>query len=431
MTPLKLSRWQWTTVFTLTIGYAGYYICRSNFSVATPSLIEEFGAQGLDKPTIGKIATYGTYCYAIGKLFNGVLCDFVGGRRMFLFGMAASIGATVLFGFGSGFTVFLVAWCVNRGVQSMGWGALVKTASRWFPVASLGAVMGILCLSYLFGDFLARLFLGKLLDLGLGWRGMYFVAAGTFVAIFLLNTVLLKASPSAVGEPEPAANEANLFGESGDEAAPGNLIELLLPFFRSFSFWLILLMSLGLTIIRETFNTWTPTYLYEAASLSKGNAGMASSLFPLFGGISALAAGYASDRMTRGQRGTVMLIFLAPSIVTLFLLARVDAAAGVALPLLLISASALFMLGPYTFLSGVISVDLGGKKGSSTAAGLADTAGYLGSSVVSGWGIGAIAQNRGWTAAFDLLAWIMVGTVAAALLYFVVQERGRRRTPVT
>lgn len=431
MTPLKLSRWQWTTVFTLTIGYAGYYICRSNFSVATPSLIEEFGAQGLDKVAIGKIATYGTYCYAIGKLFNGVLCDFIGGRRMFLFGMAASIGATALFGVGSGFTVFLIAWCVNRAVQSMGWGALVKTASRWFPVASLGAVMGILCLSYLFGDFLARLFLGELLNMGLGWRGMYFAAAATFLAVLLLNLVFLKASPSVVGEPEPAANEANLFGESGDEAAPANLIELLLPFFRSFPFWLILLMSLGLTIIRETFNTWTPTYLYEAAALSKGNAGMASSLFPLFGGISALAAGFASDRMTRGQRGTVMLIFLVPSIVTLFLLAHVDAAAGVALPLLLISASALFMLGPYTFLSGVISVDLGGKKGSSTAAGLADTAGYLGSSIVSGWGIGSIAQNRGWTAAFDLLGWIMVGTVAAALLYFIVQERGRRRAAAT
>ena len=431
MTPLKLSRWQWTTVFTLTVGYAGYYICRSNFSVATPSLIEEFGAQGLDKPTIGKIATYGTYCYAIGKLFNGVLCDFVGGRRMFLFGMAASIGATVLFGFGSGFTVFLIAWCVNRGVQSMGWGALVKTASRWFPMASLGAVMGILCLSYLFGDFLARLFLGQLLNLGLGWRGMYFAAAATLLTVLLLSVVLLKGSPSDVGEPEPAANEANLFGESGEDAAPSSLIELLLPFLRSFSFWLILLMSLGLTIIRETFNIWTPTYLYEAAALSKGNSGMASSLLPLFGGISALAAGFASDRMTRGQRGTVMLIFLAPSIATLFLLARVDAAAGVALPLLLISATALFMLGPYTFLSGVISVDLGGKKGSSTAAGLADTAGYIGSSIVSGWGIGAIAQERGWTAAFNLLAWIMVATVAAALLYFVVQERGRKRTAVS
>ena len=37
------------------------------------------------------------------------------------------------------------------------------------------------------------------------------------------------------------------------------------------------------------------------------------------------------------------------------------------IPLVLISAIGFFVLGPYTFLTGVLSVDLGGKRGSATA----------------------------------------------------------------
>ena len=160
----RLQRWRWLTTGTLTVGYAGYYFCRSNLSIATPLIIGEFADAGIDKVAIGKIASVGILFYASGKLFNGVLCDFVGGRRMFLFGMIASVGATILFGLGAGAGVFMLAWAINRSVQSMGWGALVKTASNWYPVERYGTVMGILCLSYLFGDVAARLFFGQLIS---------------------------------------------------------------------------------------------------------------------------------------------------------------------------------------------------------------------------------------------------------------------------
>ncbi|ARA94224.1 hypothetical protein AWN76_014380 [Rhodothermaceae bacterium RA] len=156
----RLRTWQRITVSALTLGYAGYYFCRSNFSIATPLLLDAFGEEGLDKETIGLIVSAGVFFYAIGKLFNGMLCDFIGGRKMFLFGMVGSIGATVLFGAGTGVAVFAVAWSLNRLIQSMGWGALVKITSNWFSYQRYGTVMGLLSLSYLFGDAVARLVLG-------------------------------------------------------------------------------------------------------------------------------------------------------------------------------------------------------------------------------------------------------------------------------
>ena len=422
----NLSRWQWTTVVTLTVGYAGYYFCRSNFSVATPLLLDEFGDAGVTKESIGDIAGVAIFFYAGGKLINGILSDFVGGRRMFLFGMLGSICATVLFGIGTGFGVFMVAWCANRFIQSMGWGALVKTASRWFPASLMGTILGILCLSYLFGDVVARLFLGQLVTMGLGWRAVFFAAAVVLGVIFIISIYTLKTSPMDVGEIEPEAHKRNLFGDSGNRAQPKDLWDLLTPFFTSYSFWLVCCMNFGLTIIRETFNLWTPTYLTEAVGMTAGGAAKASSVFPLFGGISVLVSGFLSDRLTGGRRGAVIVMFLVPSVVALFSLAFLSNPSNNWLPLTLIAGIGFLTLGPYAFLSGVISVDLGGKRGSSTAAGLADTVGYAGG-IISTMGIGRIAERWGWSSSFLFLGTVLAVTTAVAVLYWYLHElRGEK-----
>lgn len=420
MTPL--TRWQKTTLVTLTVGYAGYYFCRTNLSVATPLILEEFQSRGLGKAEIGLVVSAGVFLYAVGKLVTGALCDFVGGRRMFLLGMVLSVLATVLFGLSTGLATFLMAWSFNRLVQSMGWGALVKIASAWFPPERMGTIMGILALSYLFGDAVAKLALGQLLVLGLGWRGIFFSSAVILAVIALGTGMVLKASPVEVGEAEPRASAANLYGERGNESRPESLADLLLPLLRSPAFILVCVMSFGLTVLRETFNFWTPTYLVEAAGLSQGDAARWSGAFPFFGGLSILVAGYLSDRLFAGKRGPVMFLFLLPAVGCLLGLAALGSSPGATLPVLLIALIGFLMIGPYAFLSGAISVDLGGKKASSTAAGVADAVGYFGS-VVSGWGIGQVATQWGWGPAMSLLAVVGGLTVITSGFYWWQHDR--------
>ena len=50
---------------------------------------------------------------------------------MFLLGLAGSALATVAFSFCSDIPGFTVTWSINRYLQSMGWGALVKVTSKW------------------------------------------------------------------------------------------------------------------------------------------------------------------------------------------------------------------------------------------------------------------------------------------------------------
>src|SRR5215510_11236479 len=94
----RLRRWQSLTVSMLVFGYAGYYLCRSNFSVALPLIIGDLVAKGWDannaKISLGALASIGVFAYAIGKFLSGALTDLLGGRRAFLLGSAGAIGCT-------------------------------------------------------------------------------------------------------------------------------------------------------------------------------------------------------------------------------------------------------------------------------------------------------------------------------------------------
>jgi OPA family glycerol-3-phosphate transporter-like MFS transporter len=121
--------------------------------------------------------------------------------------------------------------------------------------------------------------------------------------------------------------------------------------------------------------------------------------------------------------------FLFPAVGALVALALLDESASPATALALVSAVGFLILGPYAFLTGAISVDLGGKRGSSTAAGLADTAGYIGA-FISGRYIGAVAQHQGWTAAMSFLAAVLAGTATVAIAYWYIHEHRRRTVNV-
>jgi OPA family glycerol-3-phosphate transporter-like MFS transporter len=256
----------------------------------------------------------------------------------------------------------------------------------------------------------------------MGWRGLFFSAAGGLSLILLLNHRLLKEDSTAIGAPEPEAHPANLFREH-DADAPAGAMDLLRPFLRSPAFWAVAGMSLQLTFIRETFYLWMPAYLTETAGLPPGAAAQYSLLYPLFGGFSVLLTGFLSDRVGAGKRGRLLMLSLLPLTLILLAMSRIPPDGPVALPLAMISGVALVMFGPYSFLEGVMALDLGGRRGSSTAAGLIGGMGYLGA-MLSGYGVGVLVQRGGWGAAFAALAGVS-GLSLLTAWGFGRAERGR------
>jgi OPA family glycerol-3-phosphate transporter-like MFS transporter len=423
------TRWHFLTISLLVLGYSGYYFCRSDLSVVMPLLIRDLGQHGISanvaQVRMGFVASAGVLAYALGKFVSGSLADLFGGRNNFLAGMAGAVLFTVLFALGGGFPIFTMAWIGNRVFQSAGWVGLVKVSSRWFSYSIYGTVMAVLSLSFLFGDAAARETMALLLGAGMGWRGIFFTGAGLLFLLLVVNFLLLKETPQERGLPAPLTNPLNVYADpkaSGASTGKLALGESLRPLLASRFFWMVCLLSLGTTLLRETFNLWTPTYFAEYVGLTNADAASRSALFPLFGGVSVLLAGFLSDRLGLNGRSLVLFGGLASGTVCLFLLAQVPGHGNPWIPVGLVTLIGFLLMGPYSYLAGAMSMDFGGEKGSATAAGIIDGVGYL-AGVMSGDTMARVTVNYGWRKAFVALAVTCLLTAVVALVLAISQRR--------
>jgi OPA family glycerol-3-phosphate transporter-like MFS transporter len=416
------------TVALLFAGYAAYYFCRSDLSVAMPLLIEDLQRHGMSSHDavirMGGIASFGVLAYAIGKLFLTGLGDIWGGRRSFTMGLGGAIAFTLLFASGGSLPVFTMAWIGNRLIQSIGWAGLIKVCSKWFRYSSYGTVLGILSLSFLVGDAAARQSMGMLIHRGYGWRSLFYFAA--IVAGFLLiaNLLFLRESRAELGYTEPQVNPLNLF--AGSDLKPKSFLDLLKPLLFSRAFEVVCLLSLGCTVVRETFNIWTPVYLRDFFGYSASKAASASAIFPAVGAASVFISGWISDRLGASGRSVVMFVGLAATALALIALTSLRAGADTSMwPLLLIGVVAFCLLGPYSYLAGAFALDFGGSQAGAASSGLIDGVGYLGG-VVAGDSIARLSVAFGWRGVFVVLTGVTaLSALAAGYLY--LYQRGLQR----
>ncbi len=427
--PLSRSRllhWQIVTLALMVVGYTGCYLCRSNFSVTLNLIADSLVEQGYQPEAarihLGTIATIGTLAYALGKFVTGSLADFLGGRRNILGGMLGSVLFTLWFACRGTLPLFSLAWAGNRVVQSLCWTGMVKITGKWFAFSSYGTAMGVISLSYLFGDAAARWFMGLLLGWGFGWREVFFTAAGVLFAFFALNWLWLRESPVAIGLSEPAASPLSVYGSEGGDARPATLASLLRPLLTSPQFIVVCLLSLGLTLLRETFGTWSPAYFADTINASSAQAAGHSAWFPLSGGASVLVAGWLGDRLGKLGRAAVIVAGCLLTAGVLSILGTADFAADSLAPVWLVGLTGFLMLGPYSYLAGAISLDLGGKQGGATACGIIDGVGYLGA-MAAGDSVARLSVKYGWHGAFQALAAVALLPSAAAVVYFWLQRK--------
>ena len=129
--------------FTVGLMYAMFYMCRYNFRFAGAGLRAEFGWSTGD---IANLAAWFSIAYGTGQLFNGLICDRIGGRASMLLGAIGSILINLVIGFSSwtsSFTAFAIMWMVNGYIQAAGTPGMVKINAAWFNKNERGLFSGI------------------------------------------------------------------------------------------------------------------------------------------------------------------------------------------------------------------------------------------------------------------------------------------------
>jgi OPA family glycerol-3-phosphate transporter-like MFS transporter len=263
--------------------------------------------------------------------------------------------------------------------------------------------MAVLSLSYLFGDAISRAIMSLLLAHGFGWRGVFGAGAALLSAILLCNVIFLRDSPQSYHLPPPEENPLSLFSHESAAAQRPGMAAIFRTLLSSYAFWLVCGLSLGTTLLRETFNLWIPTYFTQMVGMTSAQAASGSALFPFFGGLSVLFAGFLSDHLGPEGRSRILFGGLCFCVLALLGLAQVTMHAPRFMPLALVAAVAFCLLGPYSYLAGAMALDFGGREGSATASGMIDGFGYL-AGILSGNGMAHLAVAYGWQTMFLVLA---------------------------
>jgi sugar phosphate permease len=393
----------WSVIAALAVGYVGIYLCRKNLGVAVPLLQATFHAS---KAEVGKIASMGTFAYAMGKLLSGPVVDRLGGRRGFLLSMvlvsifgAAGALSPGLFG-------LMIFYGLNRFAGAAGWGAAIKLVPTWFGVVRTATVIAVLSLSYVIGGVLATLLARQIVTFGGGWRAVMGIPSAVLLVAVILCAAFVRAGPH---HPQHKA--------SGDGFKRAALLALL----RKPQFLVACGLSFAVTLLRESFNTWAVDFLtsVQTGTRSVATAALHSIGFDLAGAGAIVVAGLAYDRIPAGKRRWLMAGTL---VVLAGVLAILPGAAkeNLLVATCLLGFVGLLVYGPYSLLSGVLAIESGGAALAATAANVIDGVGYL-AAILAGVTFGKLLDVGGYALGFAVLAVI---TGAAALLAL-----GLRSTP--
>jgi len=398
----------WLYLGMLVAGYIGVYLCRANFSVAIPLLQQEFG---VTKEQIGKIASASTFAYMVGKFLFGTFIDRFGGRICFLLSLLGVACFGGLGGMVTGLAALTLVYSANRLSGSAAWGGMVKLVPDWFPKHQLPLAMAILSLSFVFGGAIARLLAGQIAEWSDdNWRAVMGLPALVLLVLVVVAWGVLPRSKSTF-----AAADAPTAAPVAPRESSWLRIKHVL---RVRQLWIVLALSFGLTLFRETFNTWTVDFIKTEGgeAMSTKVASWLSTPFDVMGALGVIVLGWAFSRLTRASRARLLVVILSLLAVLMWNLPNFfrQGLWPIGLSLGLIG---FLSYGPYSLLAGILAVEIRGPAYVATVAGFVDGFGYA-ASIMAGRQFGQIVDFGGYRLGFHVLAGIAAACAVLCLFLY-------------
>jgi sugar phosphate permease len=400
-------RWQKRVLFSSIVGYATFYFVRKNLSIAMPVMEKSLGIQ---KTQLGLFLTMHGLLYGVSKFANGFLGDRANARVMMVSGLAMSAILNVLFGFNSTVIALGVIWTLNGWFQGMGFPPCARLMANWFSPQELATKFSLWNMSHPIGGALVVILCGYLV--GFNWRLCFFIPAIIALGCAAFLWFTLPDTPPSVGLPEVAGTQTELQSEDSRAEFKRFVIDHV---FRNKFIWIVSFANFFVYIIRYAVLDWGPTLLTESKHIQITHAAWMVAGFEFCGLFGAVIGGWLTDRWFGGRAVRVCLIYMILAGVSVWLFWRIPGQSELATAALL-GAAGFFIYGPQCLLA-VAAANLATKKAAATAIGLTSIFGYA-STVLSGWGLGALVQHYGWNIAFEgLIIVAALGSLLFALAW--------------
>lgn len=434
----RFKYWQTRTIIATMVGYALFYFVRKNFSLAMPGLEADLG---ISKTSLGIFLTLNGVVYGISRFVNGVLADRMNARWYMSIGLALCALSNFAFGFGEDVSYWLtgehdgtqftntmilfmgIMWVVNGMLQGTGFPPCARLLTHWIPPTELATKMSWWNTSHSIGAGLVVILCGYIMgNMGVGaahtgaWRWCFWIPAGiSFVGAIAL-ALLLRDTPTSVGLPELEGTESG--GKSGAEVAKG-------PEYRAFLrkhvfgnplIWILGFANFFVYVVRFSVLDWGPSLLSQSKGVSMEHAGWLVAMFEIAGIVGMVFAGWATDRWLKGRAHRTCVFCMAGAALFVFLFWRLPSDAPVWLLFATLCAAGFCIYGPQALI-GIAAANQATKHAAATANGLTGLFGYA-STLVSGVGLGYVAQHYGWNLAYvGILVMALVGMAVFLLMW--------------
>ncbi len=399
-------------VFAATwLSYFGFYFCRKPFYIAKAEFTDEFG---WDTSVLGWIGVAYLVAYALGQFTTGWAGNRFGPRVVLLAGMGISIACNLVFGFTSGVVTFALFMTLNGLVQASGWSNNVGTMANWFHRGERGTVMGLWATNFQVGG-VAATALASWTASAWGWRAAFFSGAGMLALVTVFFYFNQRDRPRDVGL-RPLRDPAVPLGAPPEEDSAWSR-ELVTNVLLIGCFYFFV------KFIRYALWSWAPLLLKREYNLEIDEAGYISTLFDLGGVTGVFLCGYLSDRVFKGSRVGVSLLFIVGMTLACATLVWVGASSlwlfGGCMAVI-----GFTLYGPDALMSGAGAMDVGTARQAVLAAGVINGMGSIGA-VVQEVVLGQALASSGSGTVFALLMGSSLGALFCLGILFLRSSWGR------
>lgn len=411
----KYNAWRIRIFYSIFTGYASFYLTRNSFIYVAPVMRE---ALGFSLEQLGIIMSVFPLAYGFSKLVAGILSDRMSTRTFMAFGLAATGVINILFGFQTSLYAFIALWLANGFFQAAGAPPCAKLLTQWYSRSERGTWWGFWNTSHNTGGFIIPLLAGYCAR-AFGWQyGMVVPGIVSIImGIFLFNR--LRDSPEAVGLPP--------IDEYRNDVAPGDKLsasklkeeENLSPRQKLFKHvlsnpyvWLLAFSYFFIYFVRQGVSSWAHIFLLDYKGVADAQeAAFRVSGMEIGGLMGSLVSGWASDKMMRGRRIPVIVLWLVG------VMASVTGLWFVPVAWRYVNWLAVFSIGFFVYgpqmLVGLAGAEIVDKSAVSSTIGLLGWIAYLGAAV-SGYPLTKIVTKLGWKAYFGSL--VGFASIAICLL---------------
>ncbi len=427
------THYRWRIFYSSFIAYVVFHICRKNIAVALPSMGK---ALNLSNTELGLLGSTLYVTYGIGKFVNGVIADKANVRTFLPTALILSAicnlcfvlsavfitpGHVSFFGLPSATVLLWVMaffWGANGWFQSCGFPPVAKSLSYWFSNSERGTKWSLWSTSHQIGVFAAVMVSGFAID-KFGWKAAFYIPAVICIITGLWLYDRLRDKPQSLGLPdvekyreEPVACNRETEEEKDNRS-----------YFQIFKehiifnpvIWMLAIAYIFVYIIRFGTEDWLVKYLVEVKGNSLTLASSKLSSLALIGAFGAILAGVISDKVYKGNRTPINIIFLICLIMSLLAFAQ-NPADNNFMDFVFAAMIGMFTAGPQMLIGGLCAVESSSKKVASASIGFTGIFGYVGAALSSG-GTGFMVDKFGWNGA---IAFWLVSTMICIVICTVL-----------